>query len=151
MHPIWARRFEPPAVTGGESQDVLETLMQIYRTTGDKKYLEPIPRALAFLKKSLLADGRLARYYELKTNKPLYMTRRGDEYTLTYDDSKLPDHYGWKVDSRLEAIEREYPSLVKSATARPADRRRPRPTQREIIADLDDRRPLDQHLSPASG
>ena len=51
MHPIWARQFEPPAITGGESQDAIETLLKIYRATGDKKYLEPIPRALAYLKK----------------------------------------------------------------------------------------------------
>jgi PelA/Pel-15E family pectate lyase len=62
MHPIWARKFEPPAVTGGESQDVLETLLKIYRVTGDKKYLAPFPAALAYLKKSQLKDGRLARY-----------------------------------------------------------------------------------------
>ncbi|HEY5312571.1 MAG TPA: pectate lyase, partial [Pirellulales bacterium] len=30
MHPIWARKFEPPAVTGGESQDALETLLAVY-------------------------------------------------------------------------------------------------------------------------
>ncbi len=133
MQPIWARRFEPPAVTGGESQDVLETLLAIHRATGDKKYVDPIPRALAYLKKSLLSDGRLARYYELKTNKPLYMTRRGDEYSLTYDDTDLPDHYGWKVASRLEAIEREY----REGEA-PAE---PLPTAdqvRAIIAALDD-------------
>jgi PelA/Pel-15E family pectate lyase len=116
MQPIWARRFEPAAVTGSESQDALETLMKIYRTTGDKKYLEPIPRALAYLKKSRLPDGRLARYYELKTNRPLYMTRQGDEYSLTYDDSMLPDHYGWKVASRLSAIEAEYQSLIAGKT-----------------------------------
>ena len=92
MQPIWARRFEPPGITGHESQDAIETLIKVYRLTGDKKYLAPIPRALAYLKKSVLADGRLARYYELKTNRPLYMARRGDEYSLTYDDSKLPDH-----------------------------------------------------------
>jgi PelA/Pel-15E family pectate lyase len=108
MHPIWARRFEPAAITGGESQDVLQTLLLIHSVTGDQKYLEPIPRALAYLKKSLLPDGRLARYYELQSNRPLYMNRRGDEYSLTYDDSDLPDHYGWKVDSRLDAIDREY-------------------------------------------
>jgi PelA/Pel-15E family pectate lyase len=108
MQPIWARRFEPAAVTGHESQDAIETLLRVYRLTGDKKYLEPIPRALAYLKKSTLADGRLARYYELKTNRPLYMTRSGDEYSLTYDDSKLPDHYGWKVASRLKEIEADY-------------------------------------------
>lgn len=114
MHPIWARRFEPAAITGGESQDVLETLMKIYRATGDKKYLGPISSALAYLKKSLLPEGRLARYYELKTNRPLYMTRRGDEYSLTYDDKDLPDHYGWKVESRLEAIERKYAAISES-------------------------------------
>ena len=138
MQPIWARRFEPPAVTGGESQDVLETLLTIYRATGDKKYLEPIPRALAYLKKSLLSDGRLARYYELKTNKPLYMTRRGDEYSLTYDDANLPDHYGWKVNSRLEAIERLYQQARQREGEAPTE---PQPTAdevRQIIAALDD-------------
>jgi hypothetical protein len=115
MHPIWARRVEPAAVTGSESQDAIETLMKIFAATGDKKYLEPIPRALAYLKRSRLSDGRLARYYELKTNRPLYMTRRNDEYSLTYDDSDLPDHYGWKVASRLEAIEAEFLALQRDA------------------------------------
>ena len=117
MKPIWARKFEPAAITGGESQDAIEVLMKIFRTTGDKKYLEPIPRALAYLKKSRLPDGRLARYYEMKTNRPLYMTRDRDEYSLTYDDSKLPDHYGWKVDSRLDAIEAETRDAVAGAEA----------------------------------
>lgn len=104
MKPIWARRFEPPAVSGGESQDVLETLLKVYHLTQNKKYLTPIPRALEYLKKSELPDGRLARYYELQSNKPLYMNRDGGEYFLTYDDAKLPDHYGWKVASRLDLI-----------------------------------------------
>jgi len=111
MQPIWARRFEPAAIAGRESQDVLETLMSVYRHTGESRYLEPIPRALAYLRRSLLADGRLARYYELKTNRPLYMFRRGKQYVLTYDDSKLPKHYGWKVASRLEEIQAAYDAL----------------------------------------
>jgi PelA/Pel-15E family pectate lyase len=114
MHPIWARKFEPPAVTGGESQDVLETLLKIYRATGDKKYLAPFPTALAYLKKSVLPDGRLARYYELRTNKPLYMTK---DYQLTYSDADVPDHYGWKVDSRLEVIEQDYATAVSGGAA----------------------------------
>ena len=64
MVPIWARKFEPAAVTGWESQDVMETLMLIARRTGDAKYLEPIPRALAYFQKSLLPDGQVARFYE---------------------------------------------------------------------------------------
>jgi PelA/Pel-15E family pectate lyase len=139
LHPIWARRFEPPGVSGGESQDVLETLIRIYHETGDEKYLEPIPRALAYLRKSRLPDGRLARYYELKTNRPLYMTRRGDEYSLTYDDSNLPDHYGWKVDSRLDAIETAYRtarSSGKPANREPSPAELRRDVQR-IISELD--------------
>jgi hypothetical protein len=139
MKPIWARKFEPAAITGGESQDAIEVLMKIFRTTGDKKYLEPIPRALAYLKKSRLPDGRLARYYEMKTNRPLYMTRDRDEYSLTYDDSKLPDHYGWKVDSRLDAIEAEYQSLASTGRSL---KREPtveelRASAQKIIASLD--------------
>ena len=84
MVPIWARKFEPPAITAWEAQDVMETLIKISHHTGDKKYLEPIPRALAYYKKCLLPDGRVARYYELKTNKPLYMDQN---YKLTYDES----------------------------------------------------------------
>ena len=115
MKPIWARSFEPPAISGDESQEVMETLMEIYRMTGDPKYLEPIPRALAYLNRSLLPDGRLARFYELRTNRPLYMSRRGDTYNLTYDDSGLPSHYGWKINSRLGEIEREYDRLIHDA------------------------------------
>lgn len=111
MNPVWARQFEPPAIASDESQEVIETLMEIYAATGDSKYLEPIRRALAYLKRSLLPDGRLARFYELKTNKPLYMSRRGDVYTLTYDDSNLPSHYAWKIDSRLHDIEARYNRL----------------------------------------
>jgi len=115
MKPIWARKFEPPGISGDESQETIETLMEIYRITGDRKYLEPIPPALAYLKRSLLSDGRLARYYELKTNKPLYMFRRGKVYSLTYDDSNLPSHYDWKTDFRLAEMETKYNQLKRNA------------------------------------
>lgn len=121
MKPIWARRFEPAAIAGDESQEVLETLMDIHEATGDAKYLEPIPRALDYLRRSLLEDGRLARFYELKTNRPLYMFRRADVYTLTYEDGDLPGHYAWKIDSHLEAIERRYERLKSGGTREALD------------------------------
>jgi PelA/Pel-15E family pectate lyase len=141
MHPVWARKFEPPAITGHESQDAIETLMKVYRQTSDAKYLEPIPRALAYLKSSLLSDGRLARFYELRTNKPLYMTRN---YELTFDDNDVPTHYGFKVGSRLDRLERQYADLRadqdRSATNSGASlARRPSAARvREILAGLDD-------------
>ncbi len=118
MHPIWARKFEPPAVAGRESQDVIDTLMQIYIATGDDKYLKPVPAALQYLKSSALPDGRLSRYYELQTNRPLYMQRSGKVYSLTYDDSRLPKHYGWKVENRTDELQAEYQRLKKDGAAR---------------------------------
>lgn len=139
MRPIWARRFEPAAVTGSESQDVLESLLRIHELSGDAKYLEPFPRALAYLRKSLLPDGRLSRYYELRTNKPLYMERRNDEYRLTFDDSNLPDHYGWKIASRLDAIEAAFKQAKERGRIMPKEISRAEKEQqvRQIINDLD--------------
>ena len=53
----------------------MRTLIQLYRRTGQQKYLGAIPSALDYLASSPLSDGRLARLYELKTNCPLYFTR----------------------------------------------------------------------------
>ncbi len=111
MKPIWARKFEPPGVSGDETQEVIETLMNITSATGDPRYLGPIPDAIAWLRRSLLPDGQLARYYELESNRPLYMKREGDRYTLTYDDSRLPSHYGWKTTSKLEQLSRRHAQL----------------------------------------
>ncbi len=110
MQPAWARKFEPASVTGGESQGVLRILLRLYAETGDKKYLEPIPRALAYLQRSRLSDGRLARFYELKTNTPLYFNKK---YELTYSDSDMPTHYGFKVSDGTETIQRDYERLSK--------------------------------------
>jgi uncharacterized protein YyaL (SSP411 family) len=139
MKPIWARKFEPPAISGDESQETIETLMRIYRITGDRKYLEPVPGALAYLKRSLLPDGRLTRFYELKTNRPLYMSRRGDVYSLTYSDSNLPSHYGWKIDSHLSRIETRYNRLLTNAdqTTSAASSADSSHRVRRIISDLD--------------
>lgn len=136
MFPIWARKFEPPAITGWESQDVMETLIRIAQYTGEKKYLEPIPRALEYFKKCLLPDGRIARYYELKTNKPLYMDAR---YQMTYDDSAAPSHYGWKQSARFDKIEAAFKSAL--AGQKPKQSHSVQALQKEvrrIIAELDD-------------
>lgn len=143
MRPIWARKFEPPAVSGDETQEVIETLIKIASETGDARYLEPIPKAIEWLERSRLPDGQLARYYELKTNRPLYMTRNGDQYSLTYDDSRLPSHYGWKTPSRLDSLaqhdsECRRSLLTETSPASDSDRKVDPRLVREIIQSLDD-------------
>ncbi len=108
MHPAWARKFEPPSVTGGESQGAIRILMDVYRQTGDKKYLEPIPRALDYLEKSALPSGRMARFYELKTNRPLYFTR---QYELVYTDGDLPTHYAFVTSNNIPRLRRDFEKL----------------------------------------
>ena len=115
MQPAWARKFEPASITGGESQGAIRTLMEVYRQSGDKKYLEPIPRALDYLEKSQLANGRLARFYELKTNRPLYFTK---DYKLVYTDDDLPTHYAFTVPSNLRKLRSDYEKLLKTEPAR---------------------------------
>jgi len=147
MHPAWARVFEPPSVTGGESQGIMRMLMTLYRETGDRKYLAPIPKALDYLKRSFvtptrdevfrrLGDGPvLARFYELKTNRPIYITkgsrlsasglgsRMVDGYELSYTPESVITHYGVLISGReLASIEEDYKRV---AAAGPKTLRRP--------------------------
>lgn len=164
MHPAWARVFEPPSVTGGESQGILRMLMVLYGETGNRRYLEPVPRALDYLRNSILKpeqipdrgrrraaepaagggdlgnwrrDGgiMLARFYELKTNRPLYVTKgtrvsvKGegtkliDGYELSYSPASVITHYGVVTSGdALPAIEKEYRRV---SAADPASLRRP--------------------------
>ena len=136
MQPIWARKFEPPAIAGHESQDAMFALLRIAEVTGDLRYLEPLPRAIKFFRnKCLLTDGQLARFYELQSNRPLYMNR---SYELTYDDSDVPSHYGWKQESRLTEIEQTYQRLVSGKKSEKSLNQSSRRDIERIVNELDD-------------
>jgi hypothetical protein len=164
MHPAWARIFEPPSVTGGESQGIMRILLVLYSETGNRKYLEPLPRALDYLKKSVLKpeqipdrtrnlvpeaaigagdlgnwrrDGgtMLARFYELQSNRPLYVTKgtrvsvKGegtkliDGYEISYSPASVITHYGVVTSGdQLPAIEADYKRV---SAAAPSSLRRP--------------------------
>lgn len=130
MQPAWARKFEPAAISGRETQDVLLALIRIADHTGDQKYLAPLPLGVSWLKASSLSDGQIARFYELKSNRPLYMN---DRYELTYDDSNVPSHYGWKGSSGVAKIEREWDRVVQGKPSKGVSK----PTAQEIRAILD--------------
>jgi hypothetical protein len=144
MEPAWARKFEPPAITGGESQNVMSTLIRLAERTGEARFLAPVPKAIAYYRRLTLPDGRLARFYEIGTDRPLYFTRR---YELTYDDTDLPTHYAFKVTSHLDAIAREHARVVEALrtgkrTARAAISAHAAPSVAEVrrlVESLDDR------------
>ena len=113
LAPAWARRFEPPSVTGAESCGNCRLLMDMAVEFGDKRYLDAVGRCVDWYKRSRIGgtetNGIWARFYELKTNRPLYFTRT---YKLTYDDSDLPVHYSFKGNYGVNAMMRRYEALA---------------------------------------
>jgi PelA/Pel-15E family pectate lyase len=136
MQPIWARKFEPPAIAGAESQDVMRTLLRLASFTGDREYLVPIERALPYFRSQcVLPDDQLARFYELHSNRPLYLNR---QYQLTYETTDLPSHYSWMQTSRLESIARDVERARNGSLLPPSS---PKPVEvkdvQAILTDLD--------------
>jgi len=107
MRPVWSRQFEPTAISGRESQAAMWALLKLAAATSDKKYLSPVAKAITYLRTVLLPGNKLARFYELNTNKPLYFERGpgGKGFELTYSDQKASSNYGWVWDSELDALQ----------------------------------------------
>jgi len=152
LKPEWARRFEPKSVCSAVTVRNIHTLIEFYLTFGDAKYLKPIPAALDWLERSKLPGkgSRWARFYEIGSNRPLYMTRK---YELTYKDDDLPTHYSFIANyggDSAAARYREVKARGREAILAERDRkptaaeqharaRRLEPTVRQILAALDAR------------
>ena len=115
MLPAWARKFEPPSVCSSESAGALRTLVDIHLATADEKYLAPIPAAVEWFKRSRLPDGRWSRFYELKTNKPLYFKK---QYELTYEDNDLPTHYSFQSEYGVAGAVKIYEDVKAAGRAK---------------------------------
>jgi PelA/Pel-15E family pectate lyase len=152
MEPVWARAFEPPSVTGNESVGAMEALMDLYIETGEEKFLKPVPVAIAWFKRSEIAPGKWARYYELKTNKQLFGDRDGKIYYHLADISEERQHgYSWQGDyhfprtlafyEKLQSKGRE--AILKERKAKAAKKKSStkslEPRVREIIAAIDEK------------
>jgi len=112
LEPAWARRFEPPSVCGGESADNCSVLMDLAQRLNEPRCLDAVGRCVEWYRASRIGGtderGTWARFYELKTNRPLYFTRT---YELTYDDKDLPLHYSFKSNYGVNAMIRRYEAL----------------------------------------
>lgn len=151
MEPAWARAFEPPAITGNESAGAMHILMDLYIETGDEKYLQPLPAAIAWFRRSALAPGKWARYYELKTNKQIFGDRDGKiHYRLEDISEERQKHYSWSGEygvekaitfyERLKRDGRETILKARQTRASKAGRSSAKslaPVVKEIIAALD--------------
>lgn len=131
LEPAWARSYEPPSIAGAASAGIVRFLMVIeeptpeilaavegavewYRDTAihgykyegfideegreDKRFVED------------LDEGPLwARFYEIETNRPIFMNRDSD---IFYEYSKVPQErragYDWYGDWAVELLAEEY-------------------------------------------
>lgn len=148
FEPDWARIFEPPAVATRESIGVMRTLIDLYRYTDDAQWLAPIPPAMAWLERSALSKDRWARFYELRSNQPIYGDVDGKIHrqleNISDERSKgyaWQGSYGYTTLARLwREIQDGAPKpkpLSAARRAQQAEKRRPKVEQ--IIAAQDDR------------
>ena len=92
MRPAPARWFEPAACCSLVTIRNIRTLIELYLETGEGKYLRPIPAALDWLDRSKLRENLWARFYELETNRPIYVT---SDRKVVYEQVHLRPGYGW--------------------------------------------------------
>jgi len=133
LEPAWARAYEPPSLSGGESVGIVRFLMAIDKPS--PQIVAAIEGAVTWFRQVVItgqrldgrrnADGRLeriltldpaapplwARFYELGTNWPLYMDR---DSKLNYDFMNVSyerrSGYGYHTTAPAELLERDYPA-----------------------------------------
>jgi len=133
MQPAWARSYEPPAYQPTRTIYCINDLMKFYKITGDRRYLRPIPYAIAWIEKSALSteitrvlnenstrESTHARYYEPGTNKPLFVHRVGTnigngKYIVDNNPEELMCHLSMSGRYDLESVKNEY-NRIKALT-----------------------------------
>ncbi|HIE52026.1 MAG TPA: hypothetical protein EYP85_09730 [Armatimonadetes bacterium] len=149
LKPAWARWFEPPSVCSAVVSRNIRTLITLYLETGEEKYLQPIPAAIAWLEQSKIGENLWARFYELETNRPIYVNL---ERKVVYEFVNIRPGYSWKGSYGIPGVIALYQKVKQlgreqylaqqqqplSAEARRARLRALEPQVRAIVAAQDD-------------
>lgn len=135
LQPAWARAYEPPSLSGSESVDILLYLMSIPNPT--EEIVDAVSAGVDWFKNVAIkgiqleyqknGDGRSepiltanseaphlwARFYELETNKPLYLDR---DSKFRYDFSEISYErrtgYAYHGHWALELVNENYPQWL---------------------------------------
>lgn len=125
LQPAWARKFEPPSITNGESSDIVLLLMSIKNPS--KEIIAAVENAIVWFNESKILYTRVktidappvqyqfhatdkdkiivtdsaappiwTRYYELKTHRPVFCNRDSKPvYSLSEVERERRTGYGW--------------------------------------------------------
>ncbi len=123
LAPAAARKFEVVSLSGGESVDIVRFLMGIKNPS--PAVVEAIESAITWFEKSQLkgikwvnstvvkdpeAGPIWARFYELNTNRPIFVGRDGVvKYDVTQIDDERRTGYAWYVDGAARLLSKDYP------------------------------------------
>ena len=118
MQPAWARDFEPPGICSLATARNIVSLVNLYRYTGKKSYLDPIPVALDWLEESKLAPNTWARLYEVGTNRPIYgdMDRKV-HYNYEEISPERKTGYGFRGDFHIQETIAYYKAIKAGSIA----------------------------------
>jgi PelA/Pel-15E family pectate lyase len=124
LEPAGARTYEPRALLPSTTYQNAMALLDFYELTGERKYLDHVPMALAWLEETRLPEsqtqgGRYTHpaFLDPDTNKPIYVHRKGSNvihgyYYVDEDDGHLLSHYGGKNRIPVEQLQARYDSLA---------------------------------------
>lgn len=142
LAPAPARRFEPASLSGGESVGVVRFLMGIERP--EARVVGAVESAVEWFRRSALKGVRWveqrdaskpggyartavsdpgapliwARFYELGTNRPVFVGRDGVvRYNVMEIDEERRNGYSWYVEEPAELLDKDYPAWRKKLNA----------------------------------
>ncbi|WP_414664475.1 pectate lyase [Horticoccus sp. 23ND18S-11] len=133
LAPTWARAYEPPSLSGGESVGIVRFLMSIEQPSAEVvsaiegavawfrkvamtgQRLDRVPRSDGRTEHVLVADPAApllwARFYELGSDRPLYMDRNSKPvYDFTQIDYERRIGYNYHGTWPAGLLERDYPA-----------------------------------------
>ena len=157
LEPAWARKYEPPSLSGAESVGAVRFLMAVedpspeliaavegavawFRSVAiSGKRLDRIKRADGRTERLLVDDPSApplwARFYELGTNRPLYMDRNSEP---VYDFAQIAyerrSGYDYHTEAPATLLDRDYPVWRERRAKAPAP---PVPERHRVVVTSD--------------
>lgn len=119
LHPVGARAYELPSISGGETVEILRFLMnqgnpgpEVKRSIeAGVKWLRSVEvDAQALGRKGQSRSPQWARFYEIETNRPLFSDMDGRKRYSFSEVKEKRKTYAWFSDAPALLLERDYPA-----------------------------------------